>query len=188
MNEIFVSREGEQYGPYSLAELTGYVSEGRFSDTDQAWHEAKGEWVSLASILPRSVPPPATKPGRVRKSEARSGPIPDNDYGSEKKILPALILWFFIGVIGGHHFYLGNISRGFVYLVCLVAVYFFTFSRIDISNYIPPYFPDSIAIFSEIALGLLPSVLLGVALLFDLIRLVSGKLTDGNGEEVVDWT
>ncbi|WP_084077516.1 TM2 domain-containing protein [Demequina sp. NBRC 110057] len=33
-----------------------------------------------------------------------------------KSLLVAYVLWFFLGVFGIHHFYLGKIGRGLLYL------------------------------------------------------------------------
>ncbi|GMA36909.1 TM2 domain-containing protein [Demequina litorisediminis] len=33
-----------------------------------------------------------------------------------KSLLVAYLLWFFLGVLGIHHFYLGKIGRGLLYL------------------------------------------------------------------------
>lgn len=38
---------------------------------------------------------------------------------SEKKILPAFLLCFFLGVLGAHRFYVGKIGTGIVQLVTL---------------------------------------------------------------------
>lgn len=42
--------------------------------------------------------------------------LPDQ---SEKRILPALLLWFFLGVFGAHRFYAGKIGTGVLQLLTL---------------------------------------------------------------------
>lgn len=66
--------------------------------------------------------------------------------------------------------------RGVAYLVCLVAVFALPIFASS--------FPDQLAI----VIGPLPAVLLGVGLLADLIRLVTGKFKDGADLKMVDWT
>ena len=41
---------------------------------------------------------------------------------SEKRILPAFILCFFLGVLGAHRFYVGKVGTGLLHLVTLGAL------------------------------------------------------------------
>jgi len=36
---------------------------------------------------------------------------------ADKSVGVAYVLWFFVGLFGGHHFYLGNVGRGIGYLL-----------------------------------------------------------------------
>jgi TM2 domain-containing membrane protein YozV len=36
---------------------------------------------------------------------------------SDKRLLPALLLWFFLGVFGAHRFYVGKIGTGLLQLI-----------------------------------------------------------------------
>lgn len=187
MNDTYVSRDGEQYGPYSIEDISQYVTEGRFASTDHAWKEGMSEWVALHTMLPNTPPPPTTyappppparqsiRPPGIDHQPKKSTIISDDDF-SDRKILPAFLLWFFLGPIGAHHFYAGSVLRGVGYLVCLVAVFAL------------PMFSSSLPDQAAIILGPLPAVLLGVGLLADLIRLVTGNFKDGNGLKMVDWT
>lgn len=187
MNDIYVSRDGEQHGPYSLGELSRLIDEGSFATTDHAWRDGMPEWVTLQTMLPRTPPPPtllrpsepplprSVVPPGVDHLPKKPASLPD-DESSDRKILPAFLLWFFLGTIGAHHFYAGSISRGVAYLVCLVAVFALPIFASS--------FPDQFAI----VIGPLPAALLGVGLLADLIRLVTGKFKDGFGLKIVDWT
>ena len=42
---------------------------------------------------------------------------PDALFGSEKKILPAVLLCFFLGIFGAHRFYVGKVGTGILQLV-----------------------------------------------------------------------
>ena len=190
MNDTYVSRDGEQYGPYSIEDISQYVAEGRFASTDHAWKEGMSEWVALHTLLPNTPPPPtisasppppaprSTRPPGVDHRPTKSPIVSDDDF-SDRKILPAFLLWFFLGPIGAHHFYAGSVLRGVGYLVCLVAVFALPMFSSSL--------PDQAAM-AAIILGPLPAVLLGVGLLADLIRLVTGNFKDGSGLKMVDWT
>ena len=53
-------------------------------------------------------------------------------YTSKKKrISLAYLLWLFLGGVGGHHFYLGDAKRGFLYaFLCIILCvsYFYIFA------------------------------------------------------------
>lgn len=46
-------------------------------------------------------------------------PVPGAYPMPEKKTGIAYLLWFFLGILGVHHFYLGKIGRGVGYLLTL---------------------------------------------------------------------
>ncbi|MEM1223943.1 MAG: DUF4339 domain-containing protein [Verrucomicrobiota bacterium] len=60
--EYFVSKDGQQWGPYTEEELRSHVSTHSFSRDELAWHEGAKAWkpihelITLASAAP---PPPA---------------------------------------------------------------------------------------------------------------------------------
>ena len=54
----FISRNGQQYGPYTLADLQRYVASGNILVTDLARSEAMAEWASVAQII-GNIPVPA---------------------------------------------------------------------------------------------------------------------------------
>lgn len=62
---IFVNKDGQQYGPYELNDLSGYVSQGSFATTDLCWQEGWEEWKPLSTLVSSTtpvVPPPASAP------------------------------------------------------------------------------------------------------------------------------
>lgn len=63
--QIYIARDGQKMGPYSMAEINGRLQSGAFSTADQAWHEGLPAWVPLADLL-RGLqqPAPAVPPPR----------------------------------------------------------------------------------------------------------------------------
>jgi hypothetical protein len=56
-----VTRNGQNYGPYTLEDLSRYVASGNVLPTDMAKSDEMTEWVTVASLLEpaaSSVPPP----------------------------------------------------------------------------------------------------------------------------------
>ena len=51
-----VSRNGQMYGPYTLAELERYVASGNVLPTDLAKSEDMAEWLPVSQILARDAP------------------------------------------------------------------------------------------------------------------------------------
>lgn len=49
--EYLISRQGEQYGPYTDEATIGFLRDGRLSPADLAWHEGLDEWFPLGSLL-----------------------------------------------------------------------------------------------------------------------------------------
>jgi hypothetical protein len=61
--KYFVIRDGQQYGPYTLAELQRYVQQGNVALTDQARSEAMDRTVSVQEIVGNiAVPQAAASP------------------------------------------------------------------------------------------------------------------------------
>lgn len=62
--EIFISRNNEKHGPYSLEQIQGFLASGQMQGSDHAWYEGVKGWVPLSQVpgvqMPKagSVPPP----------------------------------------------------------------------------------------------------------------------------------
>lgn len=58
---VHVSRDGQQYGPYSLEELKGHVGQGAILPADAAWSGGMSDRMTVADVLARAgspLPPP----------------------------------------------------------------------------------------------------------------------------------
>lgn len=65
--KYYISRGGQQYGPYSLEELQGMKAQGRVDANDLAWGEGMASWTPVSQVLESaspaaSVPQPYTPP------------------------------------------------------------------------------------------------------------------------------
>ena len=74
----------------------------------------------------------------------------------DRSMLVTVLLWFFLGSIGAHRFYLGDITCGIIMLLCLLFCWL-----------------------------IVPGIILGVWLIVDIILIVTGKLTPKNGGKLV---
>ena len=48
--QLYISREGQQFGPYSIEQARDYMASGNLLAEDLAWHDGAAEWVPLAQV------------------------------------------------------------------------------------------------------------------------------------------
>ena len=48
--QIYVSRDGNNFGPYSLEDVREMIHSGQLRPGEPAWHDGMKEWLPLASI------------------------------------------------------------------------------------------------------------------------------------------
>ena len=60
---IHVSREGQQFGPYTQEDVQAYLAEGRLLATDLGWTEGSAEWVPLPQLVGGEVGAPPSVQG-----------------------------------------------------------------------------------------------------------------------------
>jgi len=63
--QIYVARDGQQFGPYTAEEVRDYLAEGTLLRSELAWHEGLENWVTLDQIAldcpAKKTPPPPSK-------------------------------------------------------------------------------------------------------------------------------
>lgn len=111
--KVTVRHLDQNYGPYAPDELHRLVTQGTFSPNDLAWVEGTPQWTRLAYV-PGAMPPP---PMPAAYSEDEEG-----EQVSDRLILPAFLLAFFIGVLGVHRFYVGKTGSGIVMLLLTLTI------------------------------------------------------------------
>ena len=47
---IHISRDGEQFGPYTLEDANAYLAQGSLFPTDQAWYEGTVDWMPITEV------------------------------------------------------------------------------------------------------------------------------------------
>jgi hypothetical protein len=90
-----VSRNGQNYGPYTLEDLQKYVASGNVLPTDMAKSDDMGEWVPVSQVLgiapsPVTLAPQAAYPGSVSAYPGTAGRYPD----------PPNLHWALVLIIG----------------------------------------------------------------------------------------
>jgi hypothetical protein len=102
--EIYISRSGERYGPFSLAEVQADVNAGNIQPTDLAWHEGAAGWAEVWQIdgiaLPkRQVPPPPAPAARA--AYYQSIPPKPSSRGEMALLIILTILLPIVGIVIG---------------------------------------------------------------------------------------
>ncbi len=60
---IHVSRDGQQFGPYTPEDVQAYLADGSLLTTDLGWVEGTAEWVPLPQLVRGGAAPPPAIPG-----------------------------------------------------------------------------------------------------------------------------
>ncbi len=102
--EILVRAAGSNVGPMRLGELRRMLAEGAVDANDLAWIVGTPEWTRVGHV-PGAISPPAD-----------TAPI------SDRAILPAFLLAFFLGVFGAHRFYVGRTGSAVVMLLLTLTL------------------------------------------------------------------
>jgi len=60
---IHVSRDGQQFGPYSPEDVQAFIADGSLLSTDMGWVEGTADWVPLPQLVSGGAAPPPPAPG-----------------------------------------------------------------------------------------------------------------------------
>ncbi len=78
--QIFISRNNERHGPYTLEQIQTYLDSGQMQGSDPAWYEGINGWTTLAQVpgirVPQSTaPPPPYQPAPVQQPAKKTSPV-----------------------------------------------------------------------------------------------------------------
>ena len=76
--QIYLSRDGQQMGPYSLEQIQACLADGSVLPTDLAWHEGMTDWVAVTELIPAAPALPAEK----------------KSFFTLKRVIIGSIIWF----------------------------------------------------------------------------------------------
>ncbi len=111
---ITLARGGQKYGPFTVDQVNSMLIAGKAAASDLAWVEGTPDWVALGSVpgIVTMPPPVDDAPGHELD--------PDT---SDRLILPAFLLAFFLGVLGVHRFYVGKTGSAIAMLVVSLTIF-----------------------------------------------------------------
>jgi len=84
--QIYIGKNGQQLGPFSLEEVNRKLADGTFAGTDLAWYEGAAGWAPLSGVAgvvippaaastPAPAPTPAPTPAPVQHAPVQPAPV-----------------------------------------------------------------------------------------------------------------
>ena len=77
--QIFINRNNEKHGPYTLEQIQAYLASGQMQGSDPAWYEGSDGWVNLAQVpgvrVPQGAPPPPYQPAPIPQPVKKKSPF-----------------------------------------------------------------------------------------------------------------
>ena len=117
---ITVRHNNESFGPFGLEQINSLLVAERIENDDLAWIEGTEEWVKLSTIPGVIIVPP--RPQQSPQSPSNHARKRRNGNTSDRMILPAFLLAFFLGMFGAHRFYVGKTGSAIVMLGLTVTL------------------------------------------------------------------
>ena len=127
--KVYLDRQGQRMGPYSVDEINQFLVTGQVLITDMAWHGGLDEWVPLDQVpgvqnvaLPPSTPhplwnSPSSAPPTAQAHVQMVAPVQVVQVVASKSRTAYVLLGLFLGGLGIHNFYAGYAGRGVAQLL-----------------------------------------------------------------------
>ena len=152
-DNYWIVENGNKQGPFTINQLKTMWGSGQITGDSLYWQEGFDEPIQVSFMLDILEPAPELQHTKrtLSKKFTESG----------KCILPLLLLWLFLGVIGAHRFYAGKTGTGVLFIIMLISCPFLFY---------------------------IPLVVLACWIVIDFILIVTGSFTDANGLKIQSWT
>jgi hypothetical protein len=97
--QIMIHRDGKDYGPYPVEQVRELLTQGIFTQDDQAWVEGGSEWTTLRELF--SPTPAATKkPAKINEDPPTPGQtVPDSNPPNTKMLVIGLVAFLLLALI-----------------------------------------------------------------------------------------
>ena len=118
--EIYVTKNEQRLGPFSLEQARSMTASGEFSPKDHAWHQGLPDWVALSAVISDQPaippPPPSTAP--------KPQPKRHDGLSADDIRAPGESKWFKItmGSFAGIILVTSSLTQGGAFFLLLLAV------------------------------------------------------------------
>jgi hypothetical protein len=85
--QIYIHRNGQKFGPYSVEDANGYISSGNLTAADLAWYDGAADWMPLGQVP--GIVAGATRPSAPATSVAQP-PVAPVGAGAARSPAPAV--------------------------------------------------------------------------------------------------
>src|SRR5438046_8365895 len=81
--QIYVGKNGQQLGPFSLEEVNRKLADGTFAGSDLAWYEGAAGWAPLSGVTGVVIPPAAAaSPAPTPAPKPATAPAPVSPFAA----------------------------------------------------------------------------------------------------------
>jgi|GEM_PF-12483 len=101
--QIYIYRDNQQLGPYSIEEIKAYLTDGKVQAEDFAWHEGLTEWIPLSQVPGITTNPPplpaAQQPEALKSAASLTSTLPALSLKPASGGLKRWVLFFGVNIV-----------------------------------------------------------------------------------------